>query len=79
MTSASEKKLFYCTRGWKDGKMGTVHPIRAHSMEDARKYMFDTFGGDWAESYTEEAWLAFLERAERDCIPVEPEVPLVEV
>lgn len=71
--------LFYCTRGWKDGKEGTAHPIEAPTESHARKYMFNTFGGDWCTSYTEEAWDRAKQFARERGHRLEPEVPKVVV
>lgn len=75
----TSKSLFYCTRGWKNGRIGTLHPIRAYSEDDARAYMFKTYGGDWCTSYTKEDWLTWAARANVMGVRLETEQPEVEV
>lgn len=55
-------KMFYCTTGWQSGKPSMVHPIKAYSVEQARDWMFETYGGNWCTSHTEEVWNAWTER-----------------
>ena len=65
------KKWFF-TFGENQRHAGKFVIIEATSEDLARKKMFDRFGNDWSDIYTEEEW-------NQDCVPMDIEYKLFEI
>ena len=75
INQVSPYKMFYFTFGLGQTNAGKCQPIRAKNMIEARGYMVQLHGTNWAFSYDEEDWTNAKKRAQEKGYDIEEELP----
>ena len=70
---------FYITFGYGQLNAGCVLPIVATSEHEARAYVAENYYNNYCTSYTEERWNAWKEKNATSSIPLERELPTIDL